>query len=159
MKTNEMIDTEQEGAAMNEHVKELRAKAMRLPLHPGVYIMRNKAGKIIYIGKAKALKNRVSQYFGSERNHDEKVRRMVSNVEDFEYILTDSEFEALILECSLIKQHMPKYNILLKDDKGYHYIKITKGDWPKITEAKQILEDGAEYVGPYISSWAVKQSD
>lgn len=143
---------------MNEHVKELRAKAMRLPLHPGVYIMRNKAGKIIYIGKAKALKNRVSQYFGSERNHDEKVRRMVSNVEDFEYILTDSEFEALILECSLIKQHMPKYNILLKDDKGYHYIKITKGDWPKITEAKQILEDGAEYVGPYISSWAVKQS-
>ena len=110
-----------------EHIRELRKKAMRLPLHPGVYIMHDKTGKIIYIGKAKALKNRVSQYFGSEKNHDEKVRRMVSNVEYFEYILTDSEFEALVLECSLIKQHTPKYNILLKDDKGYHYIKVTRG--------------------------------
>nr|WP_273701018.1 GIY-YIG nuclease family protein [Anaeromassilibacillus senegalensis] len=88
--------------------------------------MHDKTGKIIYIGKAKALKNRVSQYFGSEKNHDKKVRQMVSNVEDFEYILTDSEFEALVLECSLIKQHTPKYNILLKDDKGYHYIKVTR---------------------------------
>ena len=143
---------------VDDHKKELRAKAMRLPLHPGVYIMHDKTGKIIYIGKAKALKNRVSQYFGSEKNHDEKVRRMVSNVQDFEYILTDSEFEALVLECSLIKQHNPKYNILLKDDKGYHYIKVTGGDWPKITEAKQILDDGAQYLGPFVSSWAVKQS-
>lgn len=141
-----------------EHLKELRAKAMRLPLHPGVYIMHDKSGNIIYIGKAKALKNRVSQYFGSQKNHNEKVRRMVSHVHDFEYILTDSEFEALILECSLIKQHMPKYNILLKDDKGYHYIKVTKGDWPRISEAKQLEKDGAEYIGPYISSWVVKQS-
>ena len=107
-----------------KHIKELRSRAMRLPLNPGVYIMHDKTGKIIYIGKAKALKNRVSQYFGSEKNHDDKVRRMVANVDSFEYILTDSEFEALVLECSLIKQHTPKYNILLKDDKGYHYIKV-----------------------------------
>lgn len=102
------------------HIRELRARAMRLPLLPGVYLMHDKTGKIIYIGKAKALKNRVSQYFGSERHHDRKVRQMVANVEYFEYIITDSEFEALVLECSLIKQHTPKYNILLKDDKGYH---------------------------------------
>ena len=140
------------------HIKELRSRAMRLPLNPGVYIMHDKAGKIIYIGKAKALKNRVSQYFGSEKNHDDKVRRMVSNVEYFEYILTDSEFEALVLECSLIKQHNPKYNILLKDDKGYHYIKVTPGPWPRISEAKQILDDGANYIGPYVSSWATKES-
>ena len=141
-----------------KHIRELRERAMRLPLHPGVYIMHDKTGKIIYIGKAKALKNRVSQYFGSERNHDAKVRRMVSCVEYFEYILTDSEFEALILECSLIKQHSPKYNILLKDDKGYDYIRVTRGPWPRISEAKQILDDGAEYIGPFISSWAVKES-
>ncbi len=104
---------------MNPKMKELRAKAMALPLQPGVYIMKDKAGNIIYIGKAKKLKNRVSQYFGSQNNHAEKVRRMVDNVDDFEYIITDSEFECLILECSLIKQHTPKYNILLKDDKGY----------------------------------------
>lgn len=143
---------------MDEHIKALRAKAMALPLSPGVYLMRDKARNIIYIGKAKALKNRVSQYFGSPKNHPEKVRRMVSQVEDFEYILTDSEFEALVLECSLIKQHSPKYNILLKDDKGYHYIKVTAGPWRRISEAKQKLADGAEYLGPYTSSWSVKQS-
>ncbi|WP_457945024.1 excinuclease ABC subunit UvrC [Caproiciproducens sp. LBM24188] len=141
-----------------KHIKELRRQAMRLPLNPGVYMMHDKSGKIIYIGKAKALKNRVSQYFGSEKNHDEKVRRMVANVEYFEYIITDSEFEALVLECSLIKQHTPKYNILLKDDKGYHYIKVTSGPWPRISQAKQILDDGANYIGPYISSWATKES-
>lgn len=141
-----------------KHIKELRKKAMRLPLSPGVYIMHDKSGKIIYIGKAKALKNRVSQYFGSEKNHDEKVRRMVSHVEDFEYILTDSEFEALVLECSLIKQHTPKYNILLKDAKGYHYIKVSSGPWPVISSVKQVLDDGAEYIGPFVSSWAVKES-
>lgn len=139
-----------------KHKKELRARAMKLPLHPGVYLMHDKSGKIIYIGKAKALKNRVSQYFGSDKNHDEKVRQMVAHVDWFEYILTDSEFEALVLECSLIKQHTPKYNILLKDDKGYSYIRVTKGPWPRISEAKQIADDGAEYIGPYI--WSVKQS-
>ena len=143
---------------MNEHIKELRAKAMALPVTPGVYIMRDSSRSIIYIGKAKALKNRVSQYFGSPKNHPEKVRRMVEQVEDFEYILTDSEFEALVLECSLIKQYTPKYNILLKDDKGYHYIKVTAGNWPRIQQARQKLDDGGTYIGPYTSSLAVKQS-
>lgn len=131
---------------------------MRLPLHPGVYLMHDKSGKIIYIGKAKALKNRVSQYFGSEKNHDNKVRQMVAHVDWFEYILTDSEFEALILECSLIKQYRPKYNILLKDDKGYSYIRVSPRPWARISEAKQKTDDGAEYIGPYISGWSVKQS-
>ena len=138
--------------------RELRQKAMRLPLSPGVYLMHNKAGEIIYIGKAKALKNRVSQYFGSERNHDAKVRRMVSNVDWFEYILCDSEFEALVLESSLIKQNQPKYNILLKDDKGYSYIRVSGGPWPRITEVKKVEDDGAKYIGPYLSSWSIKQT-
>lgn len=141
---------------MNE--KELRKKAMALPLQPGVYLMKNKDKKIIYIGKAKKLKNRVSSYFGSHSNHSLKVIRMVENVDDFDYILVDTEFEALVLECSLIKQHMPKYNILLKDDKGYNYIKITKGEFPRISECKKIEDDGAEYVGPYVSNFSVKQA-
>lgn len=138
--------------------KELRKKAMALPQQPGVYIMKNKDKKIIYIGKAKKLKNRVSSYFGSHSNHSLKVIRMVENVDDFDYILVDTEFEALVLECSLIKQHMPKYNILLKDDKGYNYIKITKGEFPRISECKRIDDDGATYVGPYISGFSVKQA-
>lgn len=137
---------------------ELRKKAMALPLQPGVYVMKNKDKKIIYIGKAKKLKNRVSSYFGSHAGHSLKVIRMVENVDDFDYILVDTEFEALVLECSLIKQHMPKYNILLKDDKGYNYIKITKGDFPRISECKRIDDDGAEYIGPYISGFSVKQA-
>ncbi|MCH5303343.1 MAG: excinuclease ABC subunit UvrC [Ruminococcus sp.] len=143
---------------MNEKLAELRKKAMALPLSPGVYIMHNKSGKIIYIGKAKALKNRVSQYFGSQNNHAEKVRRMVENVDDFEYIICDSEFEALILECSLIKQHTPKYNILLKDDKGYSYIRVSPDKWRKITYELQKKDDGAIYIGPYKNSYYVKQS-
>lgn len=138
--------------------KELRAKAMALPLQPGVYIMKNKDKKIIYIGKAKKLKNRVSSYFGSHTNHSLKVIRMTENVDDFDYILCDSEFEALVLECSLIKQHQPKYNILLKDDKGYNYIKITKGDFPRICACKQMLDDDATYIGPYTSTFSVKQA-
>ncbi|MBR3836382.1 MAG: excinuclease ABC subunit UvrC [Clostridia bacterium] len=137
---------------------ELRKKAMALPKTPGVYLMKNDKGKIIYVGKAKALKNRVSQYFGSQNNHSVKVRRMVENVNDFDYILTDSEFEALVLECSLIKQYSPKYNILLKDDKGYSYIRITKGEWPKISAVKQKLNDNARYIGPYTSSFSVTSS-
>lgn len=138
--------------------KELRKKAMALPLQPGVYLMKNKDKKIIYIGKAKKLKNRVSSYFGSHSGHSLKVIRMVENVDDFDYILVDTEFEALVLECSLIKQHMPKYNILLKDDKGYNYIKITKCDFPRISECKRIDDDGAAYIGPYISGFSVKQA-
>lgn len=143
---------------MNPKMAELRKKAMALPLLPGVYIMHGRGGEIIYIGKAKALKNRVSQYFGSQNNHAEKVRRMVDNVEDFEYIITDSEFEALILECSLIKQHTPKYNILLKDDKGYSYIRISPGDWGKISYTLQKKDDGATYIGPYKNSYYVKSA-
>ncbi len=142
----------------NEKLRVLREKAMRLPLSPGVYIMKNKSSEIIYIGKAKALKNRVSQYFGSDRNHQEKVRRMVANVDDFDYILTSSEFEALVLECSLIKQHKPKYNILLKDDKGYSYIRISNEDWCRISHVLQKQDDGATYIGPYTSSWFVKNA-
>lgn len=131
---------------------------MRLAKRPGVYIMRDKSGKIIYIGKAKALKNRVSQYFGSQEGHAPKVRRMVENVWDFDYIVTDSEYEALVLECSLIKQHTPRYNILLKDDKGYHYIKISNEPYPRITEVKRRDDDGAQYIGPFTSGFTVKQS-
>lgn len=143
---------------MNEKLKQLRSKAMRLPLEPGVYIMKDKSGKIIYIGKAKKLKNRVSQYFGSQNNHPIKVRRMVENVNDFDFIVVSSEFEALVLECSLIKQHTPKYNILLKDDKGYHYIKIAGTDWKNLSSEKQKLDDGAKYLGPYTSSDCVSKS-
>ncbi len=139
-------------------IKQLREKAMRLPLSPGVYIMKNKDGEIIYIGKAKALKNRVSQYFGSDRNHQEKVKRMVSNVWDFDYILCTSEFEALVLECSLIKQHKPKYNILLKDDKGYSYIRVSADQWRKLSFVMQKSDDGAEYLGPYMSAWYAKNA-
>lgn len=143
---------------MNPKMSELRKKAMSLPLLPGVYIMHSADGEIIYIGKAKALRNRVSQYFGSQNNHAEKVRRMVDNVDRFEYIITDSEFEALILECSLIKQHTPKYNILLKDDKGYSYIRVSGDKWRKISYVLQKKDDGAEYIGPYKSSYYVKSA-
>ncbi len=139
----------------NPKLKQLREKSMKLPLTPGVYIMKNKSGKIIYIGKAKALKNRVSQYFGSPKNHSVKVRKMVENVDDFDYILTDSEFEALVLECSLIKQNMPKYNILLKDSKGYSYIKITKNPWGNISACFRKDDDTADYLGPYTGNFSV----
>ena len=142
---------------MNNKLRELKDKANKLPLSPGVYIMKDKDGKIIYIGKAKALKNRVSQYFGSQEKHYVKVRKMVENVADFDYILTDSEFEALVLECSLIKQNMPKYNILLKDDKGFSYIKITKG-WRNIYAVLQKDDDEAEYLGPYTAGFSVTKA-
>ena len=140
------------------NIYELRDKAMHLPLKPGVYIMKNIRNEIIYIGKAKALKNRVSQYFGSDKNHPEKVRQMVANVDHFDYIICASEFEALVLECSLIKQHKPKYNILLKDDKGYSYIRISDGEWKRISFEMQQADDGAKYLGPYMSAWYAKNA-
>lgn len=143
---------------MNDKLHILREKSMKLPLTPGVYIMKNKQGKIIYIGKAKKLKNRVSQYFGSQNKHPVKVRKMVENVDDFDYILTDSEFEALVLEASLIKQNQPKYNILLKDDKGYSYIKVTNEPYRKISAVLQKDDENADYIGPFTSSYSVKQS-
>ena len=142
----------------NPRLAYLRDKVKKLPLQPGIYIMKDKKGQIIYIGKAKALKNRVSSYFRSVEKHTPKVYRMVENVWDFEYIVTSSEFEALVLECSFIKQYSPKYNILLKDDKGYHYIRVGPGEYGKITASHQPLKDGARYLGPYISGYVVKQT-
>ena len=138
-------------------ITELKAKANNLPLKPGVYIMKDKSGTVIYVGKAKALKNRVTQYFGAGNQHTAKVHKMVSCVNDFEYIICDSEFEALILENSLIKQHQPKYNILLKDDKGSFYIKITNDKWKKIQSVKQLDKEG-EFIGPYNSGFIVSQT-
>ncbi len=142
---------------MNNKLTLLKQKANRLPLTAGVYIMKNQKGEIIYIGKAKALKNRVTQYFGKGAQHTEKVRQMVSHVDDFDYILCDSEFEALILENSLIKQNQPKYNILLKDDKGYSYIKISKEKWPRISAVKMTDKEN-EFIGPFNSGYVVKQT-
>lgn len=142
-----------------QKIAELRKAAMQLPLSPGVYIMKNAAGEIIYIGKAKALKNRVSQYFAKANRHTPKVAKMVENVSRFDYVIVDSEFEALILEASLIKQHKPKYNILLKDDKGYSYIRYTDNEeYPRITAVFQKEKDGAAYLGPYNSSYTVREA-
>ncbi|MBE6943533.1 MAG: excinuclease ABC subunit UvrC [Ruminococcaceae bacterium] len=127
-----------------------KQKALSLPLAPGVYIMRNKQGQVIYVGKAKKLKNRVTQYFQDTASHSPKTRVMVSKIADFDVIVAGSEFEALVLECSLIKQHMPRYNILLKDDKGYPYIRLdTKEEYPRITMVAKPLSDGAAYYGPF----------
>ncbi len=142
----------------NPRLSYLNEKTKKLPTQPGIYIMKDKSGEIIYVGKAKSLKNRVSSYFRSVDKHLPKVYKMVENVHDFEYIVTRSEFEALILECSFIKQHSPKYNILLKDDKGYHYIKITPGEYGKILPTHQKIEDGSRYIGPYISSYVTSQT-
>ena len=129
---------------------ELKEKAHALPLKPGVYIMQDKKNTVIYVGKAKALKNRVSQYFANLATHTEKTRAMVSQIDHFDVIVADSEFEALVLENSLIKRHQPRYNILLKDDKGYPYIRLTvKDEYPKFSLANKAAEDGARYFGPY----------
>ena len=130
--------------------EELKDKALSLPYAPGVYIMRNIDDKVIYVGKAKKLKNRVSQYFQDTASHSPKTRIMVSHIHHFDVIVAASEFEALVLECSLIKRYSPKYNILLKDDKGYPYLRLNmKEIYPKITLISRIAEDGAEYFGPY----------
>ena len=129
---------------------ELKDKALTLPYAPGVYIMRDKTDKVIYVGKAKKLKNRVSQYFQDTASHTPKTRIMVSKIDHFEVIVAASEFEALVLECSLIKRYMPKYNILLKDDKGYPYLRLNmKEPYPKITMVSKLSDDGAAYYGPY----------
>lgn len=136
-----------------------KEKIRTLPPKPGVYIMLNEAKNIIYVGKAKNLKNRVTQYFQSGTSHTPKVSSMVSNVADFEYIITDTEFEALVLECNLIKKHRPKYNVLLKDDKNYPYIKVTVNeDYPRILLARKIENDGARYFGPFLNSSIVKET-
>ena len=135
--------------------EELRDKAHSLPLKPGVYIMQNAHSEVIYVGKAKALKNRVSQYFQDQSRHNEKTRAMVSQIDHFDVIVVQSEFEALVLECALIKRHQPHYNILLKDDKGYPYIRLTvKDEYPRFSLAAKAAEDGARYFGPYGSRGA-----
>ena len=128
-----------------------------LPLLPGVYIIRDKAGEIIYIGKAKRLRTRVSQYFREGVPHDANVTKMISHAFEFDVIVTQSEFEALVLECSQIKQHKPKYNILLKDDKGYSYVKVTREKWPRLSAALQKDDENADYYGPFTSSFAVRE--
>ncbi len=142
---------------MNPRITFLREKTSKLTSSPGVYIMKNRESAIIYIGKAKNLHNRVSSYFRENPDHTPKVAAMVSNVFDYDFIVTDSEYEALLLECSLIKQHKPKYNILLKDDKGYHYIRISNGEFPRITAEKNTKEKG-KYLGPYTSGFITREA-
>lgn len=130
-----------------------------LPEKPGVYLMKNSLGEIIYVGKAKILKNRVRQYFRNSKNHSEKVKAMVKNIAEFEYIVTDSEMEALILECNLIKKYSPKYNISLKDDKFYPFIKITTNeDFPRVFVTRNFARDGNKYFGPYTNGAAVYET-
>ena len=129
-----------------------------LPTNPGVYLMKNEQAKIIYVGKAINLKNRVKSYFQSSKNHSPKVKSMVEKISDFEYIITANEIEALILECNLIKKYRPKYNISLRDDKTYPYIKVTLNeDYPTVSITRKILKDGAKYFGPYTSAGAVHE--
>ena len=142
---------------MNPRLPYLREKTSKLTASPGVYIMKNTKSDIIYIGKAKNLKNRVTSYFRENPDHTPKVAAMVSNVFDYDFIVTDSEYEALVLECSLIKQHKPKYNILLKDDKGYHYIRISDEEYPRITNEKNTSAAG-RYLGPYTSGSITREA-
>ena len=136
---------------------DIKEELKKLPEKPGVYLMHNAKDEIIYVGKAVILKNRVRQYFQSSRNHTAKIRKMVSQVAYFEYIITDSEREALVLECNLIKEHRPKYNTMLKDDKTYPYIKVTiHEDYPRVMLSRQLKRDKAKYFGPYTSVNAVK---
>ena len=129
-----------------------------LPQDPGVYLMRDKTGTVIYVGKAKILKNRVRQYFQNIERHAPKVRAMVSRIDSFEYILTDSELEALILECNLIKKYRPYYNILLKDDKNYPYIRVSiQEEYPRLSFVRKMKKDGARYFGPYSGGAAARE--
>ena len=129
----------------------------KLPGKPGVYIMHGEKDEIIYVGKAVSLKNRVRQYFQSSRNKGAKIEQMVTHITRFEYIVTDSELEALVLECNLIKEHRPKYNTMLKDDKTYPFIKVTVNEpYPRVLFSRTMKKDKAKYFGPYTSSTAVK---
>lgn len=127
-------------------------------MEPGVYLMKDEGGNIIYVGKAKVLKNRVTTYFRHNSQHTPKTLKLVSKIYDFDFIVTKSELDALVLECSLIKLHQPKYNILLKDDKGYNYIKISRGAFPRITYSLNTDDKNADYIGPFTSGFTVKQA-
>ena len=137
---------------------ELKEKANALPLSPGVYLMMDRTGKVIYVGKAKKLKNRVSQYFQDSASHTAKTRQMVSQVDHFDTIFVTSEFEALVLENSLIKRHMPRYNILLKDDKGYPFVRLSRDSYPRFTMTHKWASDGARYFGPFGGRFETRQA-
>ena len=138
---------------------DIQEELKKLPGKPGVYLMHDADDTIIYVGKAISLKNRVRQYFQTSRNKGPKIERMVTHIARFEYIVTDSELEALVLECNLIKEHRPKYNTMLKDDKAYPYIKVTVNeDFPRILFSHQMKKDKAKYFGPYTSAGAVKDT-
>jgi len=128
---------------------ELKDKIKNLPSNPGVYIYKNKNGKVIYVGKASNIRNRVRSYFQSNKHFDAKTTALVRNIHDLEYIITDTEAEALILEDTLIKRHKPRYNIMLRDDKTYPYIKITNEPYPRIFSTRRVVRDGSKYFGPY----------
>ena len=138
--------------------EELKEKANDLPLAPGVYLMMDKTGKVIYVGKAKKLKNRVSQYFQDSAAHTAKTRQMVAQIDHFDTIFVTSEFEALVLENSLIKRHSPKYNILLKDDKGYPFVRLSRGPYPRFTMVNRYADDGARYFGPFGGRYETRQA-
>ena len=142
-----------------EKLFDIQEELKKLPDHPGVYIMHDDRDAIIYIGKAISLRNRVRQYFQTSRNKGPKIEKMVTHIDHFEYILTDSELEALVLECNLIKEHRPKYNTMLKDDKTYPYIKVTLGEaYPRVLFSRQMKKDKSKYYGPYTSAGAVKDT-
>ena len=139
------------------HNDKIEEKLKILPDNPGVYLMKNSNGKIIYVGKAVILKNRVRQYF-RKNEKTARIEKMVSLIHDFEYIITDTEDEALILECNLIKKYKPKFNVLLKDDKTYPYIKVgEKNGKPIIQLTRNLVKDGSKYYGPYPSVWSAKE--
>ena len=144
---------------METEMFDIQEELKKLPAKPGVYIMHDEKDAIIYVGKAISLKNRVRQYFQSSRNKGPKIEQMVTRIRRFEYIVTDSELEALVLECNLIKEHRPKYNTMLKDDKTYPYIKVTVGeDFPRILFSRTMKKDKSRYFGPYTSAGAVKDT-
>ena len=137
----------------------LREELSKLPGSPGVYLMHNAKDEIIYVGKAISLRKRVRQYFQSSANQHPKVRAMVSNIAEFEYITCQTEMEALILECNLIKKYAPKYNVLLRDDKTYPYIKVTMDEeFPRVLKTRIIKKDGSKYFGPYSDAGAVNNA-
>lgn len=142
-----------------EKLFDIQEELKKLPDHPGVYLMHDDRDAIIYIGKAISLRNRVRQYFQTSRNKGPKIEKMVTHIDHFEYILTDSELEALVLECNLIKEHRPKYNTMLKDDKTYPYIKVTLGEaYPRVLFSRLMKKDKSKYYGPYTSAGAVKNT-
>ena len=138
---------------------QIEEELKKLPAKPGVYLMHDEKDAIIYVGKAISLKNRVRQYFQASRNKSAKIEQMVTHIRRFEYIVTDSELEALVLECNLIKEHHPKYNTMLMDDKGYPFIKVTVNeDYPRVMLARRMQKDKAKYFGPYTNVTAVRDT-